>query len=168
MRPGPSAYDRPDCPREDWGKCEKGTNPGRTHRFYTGTPVVPFGFGLSYTTFNYSELHATSSGVQFVVTNAGAVDAEEVAQLYLGYPAAAGEPPLQLRGFKRVAIVAGASVLVALPIDLRAVSVWDDGSTGGTRGWRVVGGTFAVAVGASSRDIRLRGSFEVDADARHP
>ena len=50
MRPGPSSYARPDCTSKP---CKMGTNPGRTHRFYTGTPVVAFGTGLSYTTFSY-------------------------------------------------------------------------------------------------------------------
>ena len=81
-----------------------------------------------------------------MVTNNGSVDAEEVAQLYLVFPPAAGEPPMNLRGFERVAIAAGESAHIELPIDLRAVSVWDDGKTGGERGWRVVSGAFGVAV----------------------
>jgi hypothetical protein len=54
MRPGPSKWPRPDCTMQPPSSCPNGTNPGRTHRFYTGTPVVPFGFGLSYTTFSYA------------------------------------------------------------------------------------------------------------------
>merc|ERR1711959_639943 len=57
MRPGPSLWPRPDCP-EPYTACKNGTNPGRTYRFYTGKAVVPFGFGLSYTSFTY---HVTSA-----------------------------------------------------------------------------------------------------------
>jgi len=53
MRPGPSNYPRPDCPEQSWGHCPNATNPGRTYKFYTGKPVVPFGFGLSYSSFSY-------------------------------------------------------------------------------------------------------------------
>merc|ERR1719203_2407928 len=61
MRPGPSSWPRPDCPREEWGHCPLGTNPGRTYRFYVDKAVRPFGFGLSYTTFNYTVVDAPSS-----------------------------------------------------------------------------------------------------------
>jgi len=53
MRPGPSVWPRPDCTKQPPSECPLGTNPGRTYRFYTGDAVVPFGFGLSYTTFSY-------------------------------------------------------------------------------------------------------------------
>jgi len=56
MRPGPSAFPAPGCTLSPASSCPNGTNPGRTYRFYTGAPVVPFGYGLAYTTFRY-KLH---------------------------------------------------------------------------------------------------------------
>ncbi|CAE7266592.1 BXL3 [Symbiodinium sp. CCMP2456] len=61
MRPGPSKYARPDCTDHNVSRCPKGTNPGRTYRFYTGQAVVPFGFGLSYTSFAYSIIKQPST-----------------------------------------------------------------------------------------------------------
>ena len=54
MRPGPSVWPRPDCHLHPQSQCPNGTNPGRTYRFFTGVPIVPFGFGLSYTVFSYA------------------------------------------------------------------------------------------------------------------
>jgi len=64
MRPGPSVWPRPDCNTQPPSKCPMGTNPGRTYRFYTGKPVVPFGFGLSYTTFNYKVVQFPTTTTQ--------------------------------------------------------------------------------------------------------
>ena len=68
VRPGPSAWPRPDCAGPA-ASCPKGTNPGRTHRFYTGKAVVPFGYGLSYTSFKYT-LHEASPTVSLQQTAA--------------------------------------------------------------------------------------------------
>ena len=65
LRPGPSQWPRPDCPTAIWSvdpsKCVRSVNPGRTYRFYTGNPVLPFGFGLSYTTWEYEVAAAPAS-----------------------------------------------------------------------------------------------------------
>lgn len=88
---------------------------GRTYRYYTGTPVYPFGAGLSYTSFRYAPLQiAPMDGVpengvvvSTEITNTGVRDGDEVAQLYLTPPAFEGAPRLALRGFQRVTLKAG-------------------------------------------------------------
>lgn len=65
MRPGPSPFARPDCTDSaNPAACPRGTNPGRTYRFYVDTPVLPFGFGLSYSSFAYNVVSAVAGGVQ--------------------------------------------------------------------------------------------------------
>ncbi|NYE59442.1 beta-glucosidase [Duganella sp. 1224] len=88
---------------------------GRTYRYYAGTPVYPFGAGLSYTSFSYTPLRvapvdgAPENGVVVTteVSNTGAREGDEVAQLYLAPPAYEGAPRLALRGFQRVTLKAG-------------------------------------------------------------
>merc|ERR1712072_600226 len=61
MRPGPSPFARPDCKNHVVSECPKGQNPGRTYRFYTGKSVIPFGFGMSYTSFKYAMVKQPST-----------------------------------------------------------------------------------------------------------
>jgi beta-glucosidase len=89
------------------------------------------------------------------VTNSGKVAGSEVPQLYLSYPASAGEPPKVLRGFFKVKLEAGASATVTFPILPKDLSVWDVTK----HGWSAVSGKFTVMVGSSSRDIRLNSTF---------
>eukprot|EP01063_Lacrimia_lanifica_P022615 TRINITY_DN30158_c0_g1_i1.p1 TRINITY_DN30158_c0_g1~~TRINITY_DN30158_c0_g1_i1.p1 ORF type:complete len:732 (+),score=179.57 TRINITY_DN30158_c0_g1_i1:65-2260(+) len=130
------------------------------YRWYDAHAVEPayaFGHGLSYTTFGYADLTVSTRGVTFTVTNTGRVAGAEVAQLYLGFPPAAGEPPQLLKGFEVVTLAAGAKASVTIPLNTRSFSTWDVE----THAWAVAHGEFSVLIGASSRDIRLRGRVSV-------
>jgi beta-glucosidase len=133
------------------------------------TPLFPFGFGLSYTQFAFSNLQvspATVNGTQDVqvsatVTNTGQRAGSDVAQLYLGDPSAAGEPPRQLAGFRRVSLASGASAQVSFTITPQQESWWDDSANG----WTQSDGTYNVYVGDSSAlsSLPLQGTFTVAA-----
>jgi len=123
-------------------------------------PLFPFGHGLSYTTFAYSNLKITGmiSSVLTItasVQNSGKVAGSEVAQLYIGFPATAGEPPQVLRGFQKLVLDAGASADATFQLTKAEISIWNIP----TGSWQAVTGTFNVFVGSSSRDIRLKGTF---------
>jgi beta-glucosidase len=122
-----------------------------------GVPVLfPFGFGLSYTTFAYSNLEVTPSGVRFQLTNTGSVAGMEVAQLYVGLPGAkVFRPAKELKGFAKVFINAGETKTVSLAFDERTFRYFNVK----TNRWEVEGGEYRLMVGASSADIRLTGTI---------
>jgi beta-glucosidase len=136
-------------------------------------PLFPFGYGLSYTKFGYSNLRVTpvvdgtgNAQVSATVTNTGNRAGTDVAQLYVTDPPAAGEPPRQLKGFQRVSLAPGQSSRVQFtvtPADLSwfDTSAPDSSSTGG--GWSQSAGAYQVYVGDSSAlaNLPLRGGFLV-------
>jgi beta-glucosidase len=134
----------------------------------TGRDVAyPFGHGLSYTTFGYADLTAAVSGtsveVGVTVTNTGDRAGREVVQLYVGDPEAAiPRPPRELRGFEKVALEPGESARVTFRLTDRDLSYWST-LTGDSGGWTLEAGDFEIAVGASSRDLRLTATVHVDA-----
>jgi len=127
------------------------------------TPLYPFGYGLSYTSFEYSDLKIVKTGeaeaeVSLTVTNTGKTDGDEVVQLYItDLQASTVRPMKQLRGFKRVFVPKGESVEVRMTLDEDAFAVYD-------RQMRKVvePGEFKIAVGASSEDIRLESVLSLD------
>ena len=106
----------------------------RTYRYFTGTPLYPFGYGLSYTKFAYSGLTVPAGTlnagdpavVEATVTNTGSLAGDEVAQLYLKFPDVAGAPRIALRGFTRVHLEPGASTKVHFELNPRDLSMVTD------------------------------------------
>jgi beta-glucosidase len=131
------------------------------------TPLFPFGYGLSYTTFGFSGLRISRASVDGTsdvrvaawITNTGSRTGSDVAQLYVGDPASTGEPPRQLAGFSRVTLAPGQSAPVSFTLTPQQLSWWD------SAGWTESTGTYGVYVGDSSAlaNLPLRGSFAVTA-----
>lgn len=124
-----------------------------------GVPVAfPFGYGLSYTTFAYSDVAATPEEVSFTVTNTGKVAGAEVAQLYVAKPDhEVFRPAQELKGFAKVALEPGESRRVSIPLDDKAFRYFNVA----TNRWEVEGGTYELRVAASSDDVRLTAELEV-------
>ena len=132
------------------------------YRYYqtAGVPVAfPFGYGLSYTSFAYSELKADARSVTLTVTNTGSRAGAEIVQVYAAKPdAQIFRPAQELKAFTKVWLEAGESKTVTLPLDDKAFRYWNTK----TDSWEVEGGTYELRVGASSADIRLTAAVEVN------
>lgn len=128
------------------------------YRYYdtAGVPVrFPFGYGLSYTRFAYSDLTVENRTVRVAVTNIGDCPGAEVAQLYIAPPHTGPyRPAKELKGFARVYLTPGESRTVDFPLDDRSFAIWSDG-------WKVPAGTYTLLVGSSSADIRLQQEIEM-------
>ncbi|QHA08102.1 hypothetical protein GQF42_36875 [Streptomyces broussonetiae] len=134
------------------------------------TPLFPFGYGLSYTTFKLSHLRrdpgrvtagaGTSSKITLSVdvTNTGKRTGSDVVQAYIGHPKSAGEPPKELKAFAKVTLKAGQTRNVTLTLDGDALRTWDSNA----HAWTVLDGTSPVHVGESSADTPLATSVTVN------
>jgi beta-glucosidase len=129
-------------------------------------PLFPFGYGLSYTKFEYSNLKLVdgtgASGpalaVQFDVANTGAREGAEVAEVYVrDAEASLPRPDKELKGFQKVLLKPGEKRTVTVPLDRRAFAYYDPQKGG----WVAEAGDFSILVGASSRDIRLDGVYRL-------
>lgn len=118
-------------------------------------PLFPFGYGLSYTTYAYTDLKVKpgkETTVTFTVKNTGSRAGAEIAQVYAALPASAGEPPKRLVAWSKVRLNAGESKQVSLTIDPQYLSVYDENASA----WKLVPGSYTFMAGASSQDLPLQ------------
>jgi beta-glucosidase len=129
-------------------------------------PLFPFGYGLSYTTFAFSDLKVPGQvergepvSVTVTVTNTGAVAGKEVVQVYVSDNASSlPRPPKELKGFQKVSLAAGESKTITLTLDERALSFYDPYQSK----WVAEPGKYEILVGSSSRDIRAKATFTLE------
>jgi len=140
----------------------------RTYRYFTGKPLYPFGYGLSYTTFKYSDLNIPQPTVNagdpvhadVTVTNTGKVAGDEVVQLYLKFPPVPGAPRIALRGFQRIHLEPGASQKVHFDLKNRDLSMVTE-----TGQPIIAGGNYTISIGGGQPDTQapsVSGHFHVN------
>ena len=129
-------------------------------------PAFPFGFGLSYTSFEYKNLKVDDKGVSFEITNTGNVDGKEISQLYVGLQGSEVIRPVkELKGFAKVFLKAGETKKVSIPFDDKTFRYFNVK----TNKWEIEKGTYDIYVGASSDDIRLTATiFQKGTEAELP
>lgn len=129
------------------------------YRYYDTAKVrvkYPFGYGLSYTTFVYSDLRINENGVEFMLTNSGKRDGAEVAQLYVGMQdSKVFRPYKELKGFKKVFLKAGESQKIQIPFDDKTFRYWNIK----TNQWEIEEGNYQIIIGTSIADARLTGDI---------
>jgi beta-glucosidase len=139
---------------------------GRTYMYDRHTPLFPFGYGLSYTSFEYSGLKmdkpALKEGevmaISFALANTGKFDGDEVVQLYVSFPGSSVERPAKaLKGFKRVSVGRGQMLDVVIPLKASDLTYWDSAKNA----FVLEKGVVNVTIGSSSADARLTGSFTI-------
>ena len=118
-------------------------------------PLFPFGYGLSYTQFDYGPASAIANAdgsvsVQLSLRNVGQREGSDVAQVYVSPVAGGWEAPKRLGGFRKVDLMPGAAQTVTVTIDPRLLATFDNAS----QQWRIAPGTYRILIGQSSRDIR--------------
>ncbi|MFD4504161.1 glycoside hydrolase family 3 C-terminal domain-containing protein [Streptomyces sp. NPDC058457] len=141
----------------------------RTYLYFEGTPLFPFGHGLSYASFSYTDLATEVADgtlrVSFTVANTGDVTADEVAQLYgRAVEPSSVRPRRELLAHRRLTLRPGERTEVAFEVRLSAFEFWDVARNG----WRLEGGAYEVLAGGSSEDIRLRTTVVLDGDPAAP
>ena len=136
---------------------------GRTYRYFTGKVLHPFGFGLSYTSFTYSDLSFTKTNAgyncQLKVSNKGQMDGDEVVQLYLRRVNKNDDQPIkELKGFKRISIKKGNTKNLSFILSRKELEYWDEKQ----RAYVVYPGDYELMIGSSSEDIKLRYNFNIN------
>ncbi|PJM92319.1 glycoside hydrolase family 3 C-terminal domain-containing protein [Streptomyces sp. CB01373] len=141
----------------------------QTYLYYEGTPLFPFGHGLSYTSFGYGDLavrvERDTVRVSFTVTNTGGVTADEVAQLYTrAANPSVPRPRRELAAHRRITLAPGERTALTFEVPLSRLEFWDVSRSG----WRLEPGPYDLLVGASSQDIRLRTTLTLDGEPGTP
>jgi beta-glucosidase len=144
-----------------------------TYQYFPGRVLWPFGHGLSYSSFAYSQLAINKTGtgsdesftISFKIKNNGTIDAEEVPQMYVAVSGSAVRRPLKtLKGFDRLLLAAGEERTVSFTLPVSELAIWDTYRYS----FCVESGYCTVMIGASSADIRLSGGFEVHGETIQP
>jgi beta-glucosidase len=138
---------------------------GRTYRYYSGKVQYPFGFGLSYTSFDYSwqqqpgKINSLKDTLVFSVNiqNTGNMDGDEVAQVYIQYPNVERMPLKELKGFKRVHILKGGKQQVEFHVPVTELEKWDLNQ----RKWNLYPGIYSIFIGGNSQDVRVKAEINV-------
>ncbi len=147
----------------DYAIRPNGANLGRTYQYFTGQTRYPFGYGLSYTTFKYSNLQLSSHNLTaddtlnatVTVTNTGTTAGADTVQLYVNQPnapAALQRPIKRLEGFQRVTLDPGASTTITIPVKIADLAFWDDQNNK----WAVDDGTYGIQLAESAADSAIQ------------